>query len=70
MLGGRPDHRRQQRSSVATLTERNSRQTLTVGLPAGYDAPATAAAVTAALARQPRHPVKTLTWDQGRENLG
>ena len=55
------------RSAVATLTERTSRQTLTVGLPGGYDAPATAAAVTAALARQPRHLVKTLTWDQGRE---
>ena len=55
------------RSAVATLVERTSRQTLTVGLPDGYDAARTAAAVTAALARQPKHLVKTLTWDQGRE---
>ncbi len=58
---------RANRSAVATLVERTSRQTLTVALPHGYDAPNTAAAVTAALARQPRHLVKTLTWDQGRE---
>ena len=58
---------RANRSAVATLTERTSRQTLTVGLPDGYDARRTAAAVTAALARQPKHLVKTLTWDQGRE---
>ena len=55
------------RSAVATLVERTSRQTLTVGLPHGYDAHNTAKAVTAALARQPRHLVRTLTWDQGRE---
>ena len=55
------------RTAVATLTERTSRLTLTVALPDGYDAPSTAAAVTAALGRQPRHLVKTLTWDQGRE---
>ena len=55
------------RSAVATLTERLSRLTLTVGLPDGYDAERTAAAVTAALGRQPAHLVKTLTWDQGRE---
>ena len=55
------------RSAVATLTERASRHTLAVALPDGYDAPSTAAAVTAALARQPAHLVKTLTWDQGRE---
>jgi len=58
---------RANRSAVATLTERTSRQTLTVGLPGGYDAPSVAAAVTAALGRQPDHTVKTLTWDQGRE---
>ena len=38
-----------------------------VPLPGGYSAPATARAVTEALARQPEHMVKTLTWDQGRE---
>ena len=42
------------RSAVATLVERSSRQTLTVALPHGYDAASTADAVTAALARQPR----------------
>ena len=47
--------------------ERCSRQTLAVALPDGYDAHHTADAVTAALARQPRHFVRTLTWDQGRE---
>ena len=47
--------------------ERCSRQTLAVALPDGYDAHHTADAVTAALARQPRHLVRTLTWDQGRE---
>ena len=55
------------RSAVATLVERFSRQTLAVSLPDGYDAQSTAAAVSAALRRQPRHLVKTLTWDQGRE---
>ena len=55
------------RSAVATLTERTSRHTLAVALPDGYGAHSTAAAVTAALARQPKHPVRALTWDQGRE---
>ena len=55
------------RSAAVTLTERVSRQTLVAALPHGYDARHTADAVTAALARQPRHMVKTLTWDQGRE---
>ena len=55
------------RTAVATLVERTSRHTLVVPLPDGYSAPATARAVTAALARQPAHMVKTLTWDQGRE---
>ena len=55
------------RSAAVTLTERVSRQTLVAALPHGYDARHTADAVTAALARQPRHLVRTLTWDQGRE---
>ena len=44
---------------MATLVERTSRHTLVVPLPDGYSAPATARAVTAALARQPAHMVKT-----------
>ena len=55
------------RSAVATLAERTSRQTLAAALPGGYDAGSVADAVSAALRRQPRHLVKTLTWDQGRE---
>ncbi len=47
--------------------ERKSRQTLIVGLGDSYDAANTAKAITQALARQPSHMVKTLTWDQGRE---
>ena len=58
---------RKNRTAIATLVERASRHTLVVPLPGGYSAPATARAVTAALARQPAHMVKTLTWDQGRE---
>ena len=55
------------RTAAATLVERTSRHTLVVRLPGGYSAPATARAVSEALARQPAHMVKTLTWDQGRE---
>ena len=55
------------RSAAVTLTERLSRQTLLAALPRGYDAPSVASAVAAALARQPRHLVRTITWDQGRE---
>ena len=54
---------RANQTAVATLVERASRHTLVVGLPGGYDAHNTAQAVTAALARQPPHMVKTLTWD-------
>ena len=51
------------RTAVATLVERASRHTLVVRLPGGYSAPATARAVSEALARQRAHMVKTLTWD-------
>lgn len=54
-------------TAVATLVERSSRLTLVVGLGGGYDARSTAAAVTAALGRQPALMLKTLTWDQGTE---
>ena len=49
------------RSAVATLVERLSRQTLTVSLRYGYDAQRSTTAVSAALRPQPRHLVKTLT---------
>ena len=55
------------RSAAATLAERVSRHTLVVALRGGYTAPDVADAVTAALARQPAHLVRSLTWDQGRE---
>ena len=55
------------RSAAATLVERVSRHTLVVALRDGYTAPDVADAVTAALARQPAHLVRSLTWDQGRE---
>ena len=55
------------RSAVATLVERTSQHTSVVPLDNGYDAKNTARAVSAALACQPAHLVKTLTSDQGRE---
>ena len=58
------------RSAVATLVERFSRQTLAVSLPDGYDAQSTAAAVSAALRRQPRHLVKTLGTKDARWPAG
>ena len=57
----------QNKTAAATLVERTSRHALVVALPDGYTAPAVAEAVTAVLARQPAHLVRTLTWDQGRE---
>ncbi len=54
-------------TAAVTLAERTSRYTVTAALPDGYGAPAVAAAVTAALGRQPAALVRTLTWDQGRE---
>ena len=54
-------------TAAVTLAERTSRYTVTAALPDGYGAPAVAAAVTAALGRQPAALVRTLTWDQDRE---
>ena len=48
-------------TAAVTLAERTSRYCLTAALPDGYSAPQVAAAVTAALARQPRALVRTLT---------
>ena len=55
------------RSAAATLVERVSRDTLVVALRDGCTAPDVCTAVTDALARQPAHLVRSLTWDQGRE---
>ena len=54
-------------TAAVTLVERTSRYAVTAALPDGYGAPAVAAAVTAALGRQPGALVRSLTWDQGRE---
>ena len=54
-------------TAAVTLAERTSRYTVTAALPDGYGAPQVAAAVTAALGRQPAALVRSLTWDQGRE---
>ena len=55
-------------TAAVTLVERTSRYAVTAALPDGYGAPeVAAAAVTAALGRQPAALVRTLTWDQGRE---
>ncbi len=47
---------------MVTLVERSSCHTLLAALFDGYDAGNTANAVTQALAQQPAHMVKTLTW--------
>ena len=55
------------RSAAVTLVERLSRQSLIAALAHGYTAERAAAAVIAALSRQPAYLVKTLTRDQGSE---
>ena len=55
------------RSAIGTLVERATRFTMLVPLPAGYDAPAMAAALTPVIAALPDALRRSLTWDQGRE---
>jgi IS30 family transposase len=55
------------RSAIGTLVERTTRFTMLVPLPAGYDAPATAEALTPVIAGLPDALRRSLTWDQGRE---
>ena len=54
-------------TAAVTIVEPTSRYAVTAALPHGYRAPQVAAAVTAALGRQPAALVRSLTWDQGRE---
>ena len=54
-------------SAIGTLVERTTRFTMLVPLPAGYDAPAMAEALTPVIAGLPDALRRSLTWDQGRE---
>jgi IS30 family transposase len=55
------------RSAIGTLVERTTRFTMLVPLPAGYDAPDMAEALTPVIAGLPGALRRSLTWDQGRE---
>ena len=55
------------KSAIGTLVERTTRFTMLVPLPAGYDAPAVAGALTPVIAGLPDALRRSLTWDQGRE---
>jgi IS30 family transposase len=54
-------------SAIGTLVERTTRFVMLLHLPHGYDAPAVAAAMTAAMGTLPAQLRRSLTWDQGRE---
>ena len=54
-------------SAIGTLAEHTTRFTMLVPLPAGYDAPAMAEALTPVIADLPDALSRSLTWDQGRE---
>lgn len=56
-----------QRSAIATLVERKTRNLMLVGLPDGHSADAVAAAIAPAFAHLPPGMRRTLTWDQGNE---
>jgi IS30 family transposase len=55
------------RSAIATLVERTTRYTMLVPLPHGKDALCVREALTKKLERLPKHLIKTLTYDQGKE---
>jgi IS30 family transposase len=57
-------------SAIGTLAERKTRFVMLLHLPAGYDAPAAAAAMTEAISALPVQLRRSLTWDQGREMAG
>jgi IS30 family transposase len=63
LLGGRY-------SQIGTLVERVSRLFVPVHLPDGRTAPVVADAIAAVIQQLPRHVVRTLTWDQGKEMAG
>lgn len=55
------------RSAIATLVERTTRYTILVQLPYGKDAIQVREALAKKLERLPKHLIKTLTYDQGKE---
>lgn len=55
------------RSAIATLVERTTRYTMLVPLPYGKDALHVREALAQKLEQLPKHLVKTLTYDQGKE---
>ena len=57
-------------SAIGTLVERASRFVMLLHLPAGYDAPTVAAAMTTMMSTLPVQLRRSLTWDQGREMAG
>jgi IS30 family transposase len=54
-------------SAIGTLVERATRFVMLLHLPAGYDAPAVAAAMTETMSALPAQLRRSLTWDQGSE---
>ncbi len=55
------------RTAIATLVERTTRYTMLVPLPYGKDALHVREALAEKLKKLPKHLVKTLTYDQGKE---
>jgi IS30 family transposase len=58
------------RSAIATLVERTTRYTLLVPLPNGKDAVSVRLALAQKLSTLPKHLIKSLTYDQGKEMSG
>lgn len=55
------------RTAIATLVERTTRYTMLVSLPYGKDALSVREAMAQKLKKMPKHLIKTLTYDQGKE---
>ena len=58
------------RSAVGTLVERSSRFLLLLHLPDDHTASTVSIALRKAVAGLPREPMRSVTWDQGKELAG